>query len=77
MTTRRSSTLNSAGKWGKQMIVRTITALGTMLVLSTGANAQTLGPSDLRGVTETYKQNEARFKRDYSGRKFSGTVEIS
>jgi hypothetical protein len=56
-------------------ITRVATLVVSIVVASTSAlAAQTLEPSSLSQVINTYNANQARFVRDYRGKQFSGNA---
>ena len=51
-------------------------AIGLTLAFTASGQAEgtqvEYGPDDVATIVTTYKQDEARFNRDYAGKKFSG-----
>ena len=46
----------------------------TLIALASAHAQQMLGADSLSNMVDTYRQNEARFKRDYVGKQFEGTL---
>jgi tRNA_anti-like len=48
-----------------------LTGVAVLALASSAANAADLGPEDIQRAISTYKQNEARFNRDFAGKSIS------
>jgi hypothetical protein len=62
----RSPVHEGVNRQGAKM--KKLLAVAAVLAAVTTANAAELGPSDIQRAIETYRSNEIRFERDFSGR---------